>query len=184
MRLLFLAPFVLLAAGCATTAPPGLPPAPPSQSDLPVIAQTTAGLERQEGFFPVYWDARTGKVWLEIPALDTDFLYVHSLVAGLGSNDVGLDRSQLGFERIVRFERVGPRVFLVRPNLRFRATTTNPAEQQAVEDAFAEGVEWGFDIAAETDGRVLVDATEFIVRMGRLHGLPVPADPDTRAGPE
>ncbi len=126
-------------------------------------------MERHDGFLPVVWDAEAGKVWLEIPALDTDLLYVVSLAAGLGSNDVGLDRSQLGGERVVRFERVGRRVLLVQPNLRFRAETDNPAERRAVEDAFASSVVWGFDIAAETDGRVLVDATDFVVR--DAHGV-------------
>ena len=92
-----------------------------------------------------------------------------SLPAGLGSNDVGLDRGQLSGERVVRFERVGRRVLLVQPNLRFRASTDNPAEAQAVRDAFAESVVWGFDAAAESDGRVLIDATAFVVR--DAHGV-------------
>ena len=162
---------LLLAAGCATTAPPA-PSASgstASASALPTIAAKTAGMERHDGFLPVVWDANAGTVWLEIPALDTDLLYVNSLAAGLGSNDVGLDRSQLGGERVVRFERVGPRVLLVQPNLRFRAETDNEAERTAVEDAFAASVVWGFDVVAVTDGRVLVDATDFVVR--DAHGV-------------
>ena len=105
-----------------------------------------------------------------MPALDTDLLYVVSLAGGLGSNDVGLDRSQLGGERVVRFERVGPRVLLVQPNLRFRATSDNAAERLAVEDAFAPSVVWGFDVAAEgPGGAVLLDATDFAVR--DAHGV-------------
>ncbi|GIV59684.1 MAG: hypothetical protein KatS3mg043_0773 [Rhodothermaceae bacterium] len=136
---------------------------------LPSIAEKTRGFERQDGFFPLYWDAAEGKVWLEIPRFDEDFLYVVSLPAGLGSNDVGLDRHQLGDERVVRFERVGPKVLLVEPNLRFRAGTDNPAERKAVEEAFAPAVVWGFKAEAETAGRVLVDATDFVVR--DAHGV-------------
>ena len=154
-----------LLAGCASTAPPA--PAPPRAEGT--IEARTAAMERHDGFLPVYWDAQAGKVWLEVPALDTDLLYVNSLAAGLGSNDVGLDRSQLGGERVVRFERVGPRVLLVQPNLRYRAGSDNPAEVLAVEDAFAASVVWGFDVGAETDGRVLVDATDFVVR--DAHGV-------------
>ncbi|MEM6327652.1 MAG: zinc-dependent metalloprotease [Bacteroidota bacterium] len=164
-----------LLAGCAATPP--APPAPAVAADtteadaraLPSIEETTAGMDRRDGLFPLYWDASTGHVWLEIPAMDEDFLYAHGLSAGLGSNDVGPDRSQLGGERIVRFERVGPKVLLVQPNLRYRATTDNPAEALAVRDAFAESIEWGFTAVAETDGRVLVDATAFIVR--DVHGI-------------
>ena len=174
-RLLLSALLALLAAGCAATAPPERAASGPAAGALPTIAAKTVGMERHDGFLPVHWDARAGKVWLEVPALDEDLLYVVSLAAGLGSNDVGLDRSQLGGERVVRFERVGPRVLLVQPNLRFRATTENAAERQAVEDAFAPSVVWGFDVGAETPapdggpGRVLLDATDFVVR--DAHGV-------------
>ena len=140
---------------------------------LPSIEDTTDGLTHMDGFFPIYWDEDEGKVWLEIPQLEEDFLYVVSLPAGLGSNDVGLDRGQLGGERVVRFERVGPKVLLVQPNLRYRATTENAAERRAVEDAFAESVVWAFTAVAQTSDssgtRVLVDATDFIVR--DAHGV-------------
>jgi hypothetical protein len=137
----------------------------------PTIAEKTEGLERQDGFFPVYWDTQAGKVWLEISRLDRNFLYVSSLPTGLGSNPVGLDRGQLGQQRVVRFERVGPKVLLVQPNLDYRATTDNPAEREAVRRAFAEGVVHGFEVAAEAeDGdAVLVDATDFVVR--DAHGV-------------
>lgn len=137
--------------------------------DLPRIADKTAGLEKQEGFFPVYWDAKAGKVWLEIDQWDTDFLYVSSLPAGLGSNDIGLDRGQLGSTHVVRFERVGPKVLLIARNLNYRADTDQAAERKAVEDAFAESVLFGFKAEAETEGRVLVDATAFMVQ--DVHGI-------------
>lgn len=138
-------------------------------SGLPTIAAKTAGMDKRDGLFPVYWDAGEGKVWVEIPEMDTDFLYVNSLAAGLGSNDIGLDRSQLGGTRLVRFERVGPKVLMVQPNLDYRAETDNPAEALAVREAFAEGVTWGFTAAAQTDGRVLIDVTDFLVR--DAHGV-------------
>ena len=81
-----------------------------------------------------------------------------------GSNDIGLDRGQLGSSNIVRFERVGPRVLLIAPNYSFRALTNNADERQAVKDAFAESTLWGFEVAAEESGRVLVDATSFYLR--------------------
>ena len=130
----------------------------------PTIAAKTVGMEKLEGFFPVYWDSKAGKMWLEIGNWDAEFLYVNSLPAGVGSNDIGLDRGQLGGTRVVRFERSGPKVLLVQPNYSFRATTNNPAEVRAVEEAFARSVLWGFEVAAEEGGRVLVDATNFYLR--------------------
>ena len=131
---------------------------------LPSIADKTKGLEKRDGLFPLYWDGAAGKLWLEIPRLETEVLYVVSLPRGMGSNDIGLDRGQLGQERVVLFRRVGPKVLLVQPNYEFRATTQNPEEVRAVRDAFARSVLWGFPVAAESGGRVLVDATDWIVR--------------------
>ena len=107
---------------------------------------------------------KPGKIWLEIDKWNTEFLYVESLPAGIGSNDIGLDRGQLGNSAIVRFDRSGPRVLLVAPNYGFRATSNNPDERLAVKDAFAESTLWGFEVAAEEGNRVLVDATNFYLR--------------------
>ena len=128
------------------------------------ITERVAGMEKFPGFFPFYWDAKTGKIWLEIDRWNTEFLYVESLPAGIGQNDIGLDRGQLGNSAIVRFDRVGPRVLLVAPNYSFRASTNNPDERVAVRDAFAESTLWGFEVAAEEGSRALVDATTFFLR--------------------
>jgi hypothetical protein len=128
------------------------------------ITDKVKGMEKFSGFFTFYWDAKAGKVWLEIDKWNTEFLYVESLPAGIGSNDIGLDRGQLGSSFIVRFDRTGPRVLLVAPNYSFRATSNNQDERLAVKDAFAESTLWGFEVAAEEEGRVLVDATNFYLR--------------------
>ena len=128
------------------------------------ITEKVAGMEKFPGFFTFYWEAKAGKIWLEIDKWNTEFLYVESLPAGIGSNDIGLDRGQLGDSSIVRFDRSGPRVLLVAPNYNFRATSDNPDERVAVKDAFAESTLWGFEVAAEEGNRVLVDATNFYLR--------------------
>src|SRR5688572_12563157 len=79
------------------------------------ITDKVKGMEKFPGFFTFYWDAKAGKVWLEIDKWNSEFLYVESLPAGIGSNDIGLDRGQLGNSAIVRFDRSGPRVLLVAP---------------------------------------------------------------------
>jgi hypothetical protein len=165
-----LLPAVLLLTLVACAGSAGGPATPsPAGDGLPSIASKTAGLERNDGFLPFYWDADEGKLWLEVPATGEEFLYVHSLAAGIGSNDIGLDRNQLGRTRVVYFERVGRKLFLVEPNYDYRAISDNAAERQAVEDAFARSVLWGFAIEAETEGRLLVDATDFVLR--DVHGV-------------
>jgi hypothetical protein len=141
-------------------------PAPTAPARTPTIEERTAGLQKLDGYFPLYWDERSGNLWLEIPRFDAEFLYVTGLAAGLGSNDIGLDRGAPGGERIVSFQRVGSKVLLVQPNESFRSSSANPAERRSVEDSFARSVLWGFTVAAESNGRVLVDATDFFVRDG------------------
>jgi hypothetical protein len=127
------------------------------------ITAKVAAMKALPGFIPLYWDAKAGKMWLEIARLEEEFLYVDSLPAGLGSNDIGLDRGQLGRERVVRFTRNGPKILLVETNLAFRASGT-AAEKRAVADSFTQSVLAGFEVGAEEGGRVLVDATAFFLR--------------------
>jgi hypothetical protein len=134
------------------------------------IAAKTTGMEKVPGYFTYYWDAKAGKIWLEIDRWDSEFLYVDSMPAGMGSNDIGLDRGQLGGERIVKFTRSGPKVLLIQPNYMFRATSDSPDERRAVEQSFSQSVIWGFDVAAEDGSRVLVDATAFYLR--DAHDIP------------
>jgi hypothetical protein len=131
---------------------------------LPGIGEQTTGLTRFDGFFDLYWSASTGRLYWEIDRWEKEFLYQVSLGSGLGSNPVGLDRGQLGGTYVLKPLRVGPRVLLIEPNYGYRARSDNPDEVRAVRDAFAPSIQWGFAVVAETDGRVLVDATDFFLR--------------------
>ena len=122
-----------------------------------------------DGFVPMYWDAAAGRLYLEISRFDQELLYQTSLPAGLGSNPIGLDRGQMGATAVVTFQRVGPKVLLTQANYRFRALSQDAAERQAVADSFARSVLWGFKVDAVQDGRVLVDATDFLLR--DAHGV-------------
>lgn len=131
---------------------------------LPAIEEKTKDLKKYEGFMNFYWDENAGKIWLEVDKPDTEILYVTSLPAGLGSNDVGLDRGLLGSERIVKFSKVGRKILLIQPNYNYRAVTNDVAEKRAVEQSFAQSTLWGFVAEAETGNRILVDATDFLLR--------------------
>jgi len=159
-----------ISAGCALliAVSIGIAPGADAQEDtLPSIEEKTRGSERMEGFFNLYWQASSGSLYWEIAELGSEFLYQISMGSGLGSNPVGIDRGQLRGTHILQSRRIGPRVLLVEPNYRFRAQSDNPTEVQAVRDAFAPSVHWGFDIVAETDDRILVDATDFFLRDAR-----------------
>ena len=161
-------PLALLALASSLLAAqnPGTPTAAEAKpAGLPTIAAKTVGMTRMGGMLPLDWDSKSGKLYLEIPELSKDLLYMHSLPWGTGSNDLGLDRGQVSEGAIVRFERIGPKVLLVEPNEMFRSSSNERAEQLAVKQSFPESVLWGFTVEAEdAGGAVLVDATEFFVR--------------------
>ena len=158
---------VAAAGGLVLTAPEGA--MAQAADEIPSVSDKTKGMERLEGFFDLYWDDAQGKLYMEIDRWEVEFLYQVSLATGLGSNPVGLDRGQLGGTYVLKPHRVGPTVLLVEPNYRFRARSDNPGEVQAVREAFAPSTIWGFSIEAETDDRVLVDATDFFLR--DAHGV-------------
>ncbi len=126
-------------------------------------------MTRHEGYFNYYWDDANGKIWLEIDKFEKEFLYVNSLPAGIGSNDIGLDRGQIGDSRIVYFSRIGKKVLMIQPNYDYRAVNGSLKEQEAVKQSFASSVIGSFVLDAESDGKVLVDATTFLLR--DAHGI-------------
>src|SRR5450755_1050122 len=137
---------LLVAPAAAQSATPEAQPKSSPTSDLKTIAQKTAGMTKLPGFFPCYWDAHEGKLWLQIDKWNTPFLYYESLPNGVGSNDVGLDRGQPGKINVVHFERIGPRVLLVAENEDYRAITDDVEQNKAVQQAFAQSVLWGFEV--------------------------------------
>jgi hypothetical protein len=135
------------------------------------FTERTAAMQHFPGLLPLDWDAKAGKLYLEIPLTgndahtrSADLIYAHSLPYGMGSNDVGLDRGQVSRGELVHFERTGPKLLLIEPNLGFRTSSGDPAAQLAVAESFPTSVLAGFTVDAEsTDGTVLVDATQFFL---------------------
>lgn len=133
------------------------------------IADKTKNMKRYDGYFTFWWDGNTGKIWLQVDKLNQEFLYVNSLPAGLGSNDIGLDRGQLGGTRIVYFQKVGKKLLMVQPNYRYRALSNDEKEKEAVQESFAQSTIAGFTIDEDEGEKVLVDATSFFLR--DAHGV-------------
>src|SRR5882757_2819212 len=157
-------PILMVSAASGVAAPR------PETPQTSTIAEKTAGAQKLPGYFNLYWDAKQGKLWLEIDKWGSEFLYQSGLPAGVGSNDIGLDRGQLGATRIVRFERSGPKVLLIQENLDYRAVSNDADERRAVHDSFAESALWGFKVEAEEKDHALVEATDFFLRDD--HGIP------------
>jgi len=157
MRQLMLLPLLLAAVSC------GGPAAAPD------FATELAGYRHIGGFYDMYWDEAAGRLILRIDRFEQPFLYQSSLARGVGSNDIGLDRGQLGSTRVVEFQRSGPKILLLQHNLAYRALSDDPDEQQAVDESFARSVLWGFTSLGEIDGAHYVDASDFLLRDS--HGI-------------
>ncbi len=131
---------------------------------LPSIAAHTARLERHDGFVPYYWDARAGRLLLEVGPGNAELLYGAGLAGGAGLLEVTLDRGQIGDLGLCRFERVGPRVLLRQLQTTQRASGANREQARAVEESFPSSVLAALDVVAEDGERALVDATDFLLR--------------------
>jgi hypothetical protein len=152
-----------LTVGCATR--PAARTAAPAERPVAPFGGKTAGHERLDGFLPLYHDARTGKVLLELPGDSTRALLLTTLATGLGSNPVGLDRGASGGDFVVRFDRAGERVLAVLENWQYRSSdTANRAHQRTVAEAFPPSTVAALPLVASEGGRLLVDATDFVVR--------------------
>ncbi len=154
--------FLLLAAPLAAQQPATLP-APAAPAAPATIAGRTAGLERRDGYIPVYLNDRTGAVLLEIPRDSTRVLFMTTLATGLGSNALGLDRGSGGGVRVARFEKAGERVLVVFENTQYRSSGTAD-NQRTVAEAFANSTVAALPIVAEEGGRLLIDATDLVMR--------------------
>ena len=122
-----------------------------------------------EGFMNFSYNNDSGKIILEINKLDSEFMYINSLSRGVGNNDLGLDRGQLGNSRIVYFTRRGNKILLIQPNLRYVSNSSNYLENKAVKEAFARSVLFGFDIIEKTKDSYKIDITSFLIR--DAHGV-------------
>ncbi|MEO8774525.1 MAG: zinc-dependent metalloprotease [Gelidibacter sp.] len=120
-------------------------------------------VETYKGFFNFYYEEKQDKIYLEVDNLDQEFLYVNSLASGVGSNDIGLDRGQLGRTRLVKFIKAGNKLLLVQPNQNFRAITDNVPEKKSIEQAFATSVLFGFKIEETNAGKYIIDLTPFLM---------------------
>ena len=140
--------------------------APTTAASAPsAISAKTRGLEKRDGFIPVYLDEKQGKILLELPRDSMRALMFFGLATGLGSNPIGLDRGANGDNFITRFEKNGERVLVVFENWNYRSSAAdNPAHIRTIAESFPPSTSGSLPVVAEEGGRILVDATEFLMR--------------------
>jgi hypothetical protein len=116
-----------------------------------------------EDLLPVEYDREEGKVLLRVSILDEPLIYTNTLATGLGSTSPLLDRGQIGDSTLVRFERRGPKVLLIRDNTKHRALTDNEALRRSVAESFPRSVLAAMEVVDEEGDALVVDATDFVL---------------------
>ncbi len=176
-----LVPLLVITFTIPASAVAATPPLDQASSAAKTIAERTASMQHRPGLLPLDWDAKSGKLYLEVPLTgnadhtrSADLLYTTSTPESVGSSQLGgagLDRGQISRGDLVYFERTGPKLLLVEPNEKFRSSSDDPAAQAVVHESFPVSVLAGFTIEAENpDGSVLVDATPFALTDAHLIG--------------
>ncbi len=154
------------AAACAPakTQPTATAPTPAATSASSIDSKTV-GMEKRDGFIPIYLDSKAGKILLEIPRDSMRVLMFYSLATGLGSNPIGLDRGAGGDNYIARFDKNGDKVLVVMENWNYRSSAAdNPAHIRTIAESFPPSTSAALPIVAQQGGRMLVDATDFVMR--------------------
>jgi len=128
------------------------------------LESLTSKNKLNSGFVSHLFDHENGKLYLKVDNLNSEFIYQTSLPQGLGSNDIGLDRGQLGDTRLVEFNKVGNKLLLIQKNTQYRAISNNSNEAESVKQAFASSILWSFPIVQTNKNWVLVDASDFILQ--------------------
>jgi uncharacterized protein DUF4953/uncharacterized protein DUF5117 len=138
----------------------------PTKEAPQTLSARTAGLLKQDGFLPYYWDANQGSLLLELSpsARDREFLYFVGLGSGVGSVKLFADRGTIGSGVVCRFRRAGPRVLVLAENSSFRAEHGSTELKHSVELSFPTSVLAALPIEAEQDGTVLVNANSLLLR--------------------
>ena len=133
------------------------------------IDEFTDKMNYFSGYYSFFYDTQSAKLYLKVDKFEQQFLLQQSLPYGVGSNDIGLDRGQLGDTHLVQFERFGNKVMLRAVNTYYRADTSNKAEKQSVEEAFSSSILAGFKVVAADKNAVLIDYTPYL--LSDVHGV-------------
>jgi hypothetical protein len=122
-----------------------------------------ARAQGQDLLLPARYDSTMGNVFLTIPRMGAEYLYLNTLATGFGLPAAGLDRGETGVEALVHFERRGSRVLLVRSNERHQARGGDEALQRSVAESFPRSVLASFAITSQGPEGTVVDATDFFL---------------------
>lgn len=135
-----------------------------SADDAISVNQVLQENNTYRGFINVWYNQEEDKTYFVINKNLGDFIYQTSLPQGLGSNDIGLDRGQLGETRLTHFKRAGDSIMLVQKNTEYQALSNNTREVDAMAESFANAILWRLPLLDHDESYWLVDASDFLVQ--------------------
>jgi hypothetical protein len=147
--------------------PASLVPKPATEkSKLPEWEKVVEGAKRLEGLFPLYYNEKEQKLFMEIrkDQYDKELILPIAIARGVGLTYLGGDTLNFGDQWLISFRRVGERLLVIRRNVRVRADTGTP-QADAVNVSYTDSVLKGLSIKSErADGQaVLIDLAELFI---------------------
>ncbi|MDM7914142.1 MAG: zinc-dependent metalloprotease [Candidatus Eisenbacteria bacterium] len=139
----------------------------PSEPDdgLKAFDEVVSGLERTDGFFPIYRDRDRGKLYLEIPQEQLGQEFLLAITRSGGDGDL-FDNAAMLDSYVCLFRREGKKVQLYRPNPSFVAPGDS-AFARAIERGVSGSVVIALDLAARPHPErksLLVDPSPFLLQ--------------------
>jgi predicted Zn-dependent protease with MMP-like domain len=115
------------------------------------------GAKRLEGLFPLYYDEKQQKLFIEIrqDQYDKELILPIAIARGAGLAYLGGDTLNFGDQWLLSFHRAGDRLLVIRHNVRFRADAGTP-QADAVKVSYTDSVIKALPIKSEKSGGVMV----------------------------
>ena len=159
---------------------PAKPPQKPGEEKpkLPDWEKVVDGAKRLEGLFPLYYNEKEQKLFMEIrqDQYDKEIILPIAIARGAGLMYLGGDTLNFGNQWVISFHRAGERLLVIRRNVRFRAEAGSP-QADAVKTSYTDSVIKALPLRSEKNNGqlVLIDLADLF--MTDLAGIGVNPDP-------
>ncbi|MEN6406648.1 MAG: zinc-dependent metalloprotease [Thermoguttaceae bacterium] len=134
------------------------------------------GAKRLEGLFPLYYNEKEQKLFMEIQQsqYDKEIILPIAIAKGAGLSYLGGATLNFGDQWLISFQRAGDRILVIRRNVRFRAEAGSP-QADAVKTSYTDSVLKALPIKSEKGSSVLIDLADLL--MTDLPNIGVSPDP-------
>ena len=133
------------------------------------------GAKRLEGLFPLYYNEKEQKLFMEIKKsqYEKELILPIAIARGAGIRYLGGHTLNFGNQWLVSFRRAADRILVVRRNVRFKAAGGSP-QADAVKVSYTDSIIKALPIKSEKGGSVLIDLADLF--MVDLAGIGVHPD--------